>query len=67
MKTQTFNTAQELKSFVKLNRALITDINGTRFASTVPTLEVTNQHASYYSPNIQGNEYLRAPFIVTVG
>lgn len=66
MTTLTINSHSELKSLINSNRANITAINGVSFNERYPMLEVTNKHASYYSVANQRNEYINAPFVVTV-
>lgn len=57
-------TERELKLFVAKNRTSITRINGVEFGNVYPILEVSNNYASYYDVESQGNKFLHAPFSI---
>ena len=66
MKTKVINTEKEFKAFVKENRKNITNINGVEFSELYPMMEISNKHATYYDVETQGNQFLYAPFNVTI-
>jgi len=66
MKTITINTAKELKKLVSENRKNIIKINDVKFNERYPMLEVSIQHATYYSVENQGSLSLNAPFNIVL-
>jgi len=60
----TLSTERELKIFVKNNRKNIIEINGLKFNSMYPILEVSNSNAMYYDVDIQANKLILPPFII---
>jgi hypothetical protein len=60
MNSQTINTAKELKSVIA-GRAKFT-IDG--YPNYMTGLEASNNYASYYSPAIQGEVYIKFPCVV---
>lgn len=45
-------------------RSLIANINGVEFGTVYPILTATNKAVSYYSPDLQREVHLFAPYLV---
>ena len=66
MITLVLNSAREVKELIAKSRRQITNINGVNFGAIYPMLNASNTAVWYYSVPNQENEYLHAPFVVTI-
>ena len=66
MITLELNSAREVKELIAKSRRQITNINGVNFDTIYPMLDASNTAVWYYSVPNQENEYLHAPFVVTI-